>query len=461
MDLVRPLRILNLKALTIFSLLQIMLGKKKQSKSRRSNESHQQLMNLGLVPDEDNSDDEAALEAELQKLMYGGSKATKPKKRKSEPPAPDLDKMVAACMVDVSDDNEDGASEDDADLLNELAEFEDDDDDNEEEFEEEKPSAPPPNAKPKPHFVAPIAPPTSEASGVPNQCAGESLLTVIETRLEMYAVAEKKCKETGETSRARRFARGLATLTDLHRKIKTGKPIDENDIPPALASFPVTTPKEEVAPAEVEATPTRPAQVTPSPAAATPSPAMATPSPAKVISRPEQGNPILGEIAKKRERYKEFALTSKKEGDKSGAVWGLTAVKQCDELMQRVRNGENVELSALPTLPSEPQRTPISEPSRPPQPQPPTLERSFSRDAPIQIPDNPDDIPEANPVVVAKTADGRYLFINGYIFIYKQTTHFTISFVIPTFISIILPFVFRGPATKAGKVQTGRGQSQV
>jgi len=124
-----------------------------------------------------------------------------------------------------------------------------------------------------------------------------------------------------------------------------------------------------------------------------------------VISRPEQGNPILGEIAKKRERYKEFALTSKKEGDKSGAVWGLTAVKQCDELTQRVRNGENIELSALPTLPSEPQRTPTSEPSRPPQPQPPTLERSFSRDAPIQIPDNPDDIPEANPVVVAKTAD--------------------------------------------------------
>ena len=59
-----------------------MLGKKKQSKERRSNESHQQLLNMGLVPNNDDSDDDAALEAELQKLMYGGSKGTKPKKRK-------------------------------------------------------------------------------------------------------------------------------------------------------------------------------------------------------------------------------------------------------------------------------------------------------------------------------------------------------------------------------------------
>ena len=147
-------------------------------------------------------------------------KATKPKKRKSEPPpAPDLDKMVAACMADVSDDNDDDLDDqDDDDLLNELAEFEDDDDNDNEEDLIEKPT---PNVKPTPQFVEPIAPSTNEsASCVPNQCAGESLLSVIETRLEMYALAEKKAKETGETSRVRRFARGLTTLSDLRRKVK-------------------------------------------------------------------------------------------------------------------------------------------------------------------------------------------------------------------------------------------------
>ena len=87
------------------------------------------MLNMGLVPNNDDSDDDAALEAELQKLMYGGSKGTKPKKRKSEPVAPDLDKMVAACMADIPDDDDENASEDDADLLDELAEFEEDDDD--------------------------------------------------------------------------------------------------------------------------------------------------------------------------------------------------------------------------------------------------------------------------------------------------------------------------------------------
>ena len=55
-----------------------------------------------------------------------------------------------------------------------------------------------------------------------------------------------------------------------------------------------------------------------------------------MISKSAQENPILGELAKKREKYKEFALSSKKEGDKSGAVWGLTAVKQCDEMTRLI-----------------------------------------------------------------------------------------------------------------------------
>ena len=379
-----------------------MYGKKKQNKDRRSNDAHQQLLSMGLVPDNDNSDDEAALEAELQKLMYGGSKSAKPKKRKSEPPPPDLDKMVAACMADVSDDDNEDASEDDADLLNELAEFEDDNDDDDVEMPA---AAPPPKVEPrKPTYVAPIAPSSSASSCVPDQCAGQSLLSVIETRLEMYTTAEKNAKQSGETSRARRFGRGLATLKDLQRKVKAGKAVDENDIPPALASFPVTTPKEEVVP-EMEKPPSR---VVPAPTT-TPSSTVATPTAAvtTVTESPEKENPIFNELLKKRAEYKDFALNSKKEGNKSSAMLGLSGVKQCDELLQRAKNGETVQLDSLPNLTSEPQPVgaPQSQPGPSQPPPPPTLERSFSRDAPIQIPDNPEDIPEEKPVVVAKTAD--------------------------------------------------------
>ena len=360
-----------------------MLGKKKQSKERRSNESHQQLLNMGLVPNNDDSDDDAALEAELQKLMYGGSKGTKPKKRKSEPVAPDLDKMVAACMADIPDDDDD-ASEDDADLLDELAEFEEDDDDDEQ-VVVEPPASTHPTSKPKPHFVAPIAPTRSEETCPPDQCAGQSLLSVIETRIEMYAAAEKKAKQSGETSRARRFSRGLTTLGDMRRKIKAGKAVDENDIPPALSSFPVTTPKQEeflpVVEAEHERTPKN---------LTTPSEVLSS-----TVSTTEPANPIFNDLLKKRSEYKEFALASKKVGNKSDAMLGLSGVKQCDELMQRAKNGEIIDINILPSLKTAP-----SQPAPPP-----NIERSLSRETPIELPNNPEDIPLADPLVVAKTAD--------------------------------------------------------
>ena len=82
-----------------------------------------------------------------------------------------------------------------------------------------------------------------------------------------------------------------------------------------------------------------------------------------------------------------------------------------------------VEVSDLPPMPSEVKRTPTLPPSGEQTQQPPThpqtLERSFSRDAPIQIPDNPEDIPEANPIIVAKTADGMFGIFRYYLFLSK------------------------------------------
>ena len=74
----------------------------------------------------------------------------------------------------------------------------------------------------------------------------------------------------------------------------------------------------------------------------------------------------------KRNIYKEQALNAKKEGNLDQAKQNLVAVKKCDELIDRARNGEQVDLSFLSssdvpttTLPSK------------------TLERTISRDQPI------------------------------------------------------------------------------
>ena len=83
-------------------------GRQPKPSKRTSNERQRQLVNLGLVPDldgavsdDDNLDED--LEAELQNLMFAGSKTSKPQKRKAAPPPEvDLDAMVAACMADAN-----------------------------------------------------------------------------------------------------------------------------------------------------------------------------------------------------------------------------------------------------------------------------------------------------------------------------------------------------------------------
>ena len=197
--------------------------KKSARKSNAATREH--LVNLGLVPGDDLDDDEndEDLEAELNKLMYGNSKAVKPRKRKV--PEPNLEAMVAQCMVDIPSDAED--DDEDPDLLDELAQFEDDD--------EEEAAVP---VKPPPKLV-------KEEACQSNQCAGQSILATIEARIELYVTAEKRAKEAGDSAKSRRFSRGLATLMDQKKKVQAGKAINEDDIPPLISNSQVTSPQKE------------------------------------------------------------------------------------------------------------------------------------------------------------------------------------------------------------------------
>ena len=351
-----------------------MLGRNQKSKppkSRTSNERQRQLVNLGLVPDLDNDmgsvsdgdDNDAELEAELQSLMFSGSKANKPQKRKSaasQPPVADLDAMVAACMADVTSDSED--FEDDPELLNELAEYASNDEGDESE---------------------------QIHNDHDHGCAGQSLLAVIDDRIEMYVTAEKKAKEVGESSRARRFARGLATLSEQRRKIKNGKAINESDIPPAISNPNQSRTKASEQPPQPQpAISEQSPQLKPTEQPPT-RPVLQPPPPKPVASRPTPPKPtnshdssVKRELTEKRSYYKALALEAKAKGDKQNAILGVKGVKQCDELLQRFQAGHDVDLSFLVV---------------PQAPQPPTLQRAFSRDDPIDIPENPEDIPPPDP----------------------------------------------------------------
>ncbi|KAK6628058.1 hypothetical protein RUM44_010540 [Polyplax serrata] len=154
-------------------------------------------------------------EAELLRLLGGKGKRPVKKPTNADDNSP-IDVMAdITAEVDLGDEDVE-VDEDDPELLGELLELtqegeggeEIDDDENEESGSdaEEKPAG-----------------------------EGSDVLSIIKERLKMYKTAEAKAKENNESSRARRFSRGVKTLEDLLKKAKAGKPVSPNDIPPVIA----------------------------------------------------------------------------------------------------------------------------------------------------------------------------------------------------------------------------------
>lgn len=61
---------------------------------------------------------------------------------------------------------------------------------------------------------------------------------------------------------------------------------------------------------------------------------------------------FISNLKQKREQYKELALSGKRDGNKSLAMAGLQAVKQCDQMLLDANNGKIVSLDELPVIPN-------------------------------------------------------------------------------------------------------------
>ncbi|XP_045538223.1 coiled-coil and C2 domain-containing protein 1-like isoform X2 [Papilio machaon] len=276
------------------------------------------------------SDDDIDLEAELAAISGGG--ARRPKKP-APLPAANLDAMIAASLKDIPSDDEGSGDDDDPDLLSELKELAIEDDDD--------PSPPPRAARPAP------PPPGSTDS---------SVISVLQDRITNYSAAEKHAKESGESSRARRFGRGLKTLNDLLKQAKAGRPIKNEDIPPPVSLGKPASEQPAAAPDPVPSAPpmsppmSPPAPETKEPIIA-PEPTEPPPPPPRVESKeisPERQEG-LQIILRRKEEFKAAALSCKHSGDKALALEHLKVVKQFDLVLDAYRAGEEMNLNELPT----------------------------------------------------------------------------------------------------------------
>ena len=295
----------------------------------------------------------------MQQEEGGGARRKQPQQKKPAIPAANLDAMVADCMRDIPSDEEEGDEEggDDPDLMAELEEMR--------EMEEEMRS---PSAGKTISFPTAIEPigggggGGAAAASDSMEMAGGDLLTTLDSRIANYSEAKSQAESSGETSRARRFGRGLATLQEQRRRVLAGKGVDDADIPPAVIvrkrqEEPEKQVQEETeapaAPAPTPAAATLPAAVTtPAAAGAVPVPAP-TPTPAPVPApapAPAPADDDLSRLRQRREECKAAALAARGAGDKAGALAGLAAVKECDAIIAKLQSGEIQRVEALPEI---------------------------------------------------------------------------------------------------------------
>ncbi|XP_047222473.1 coiled-coil and C2 domain-containing protein 1A isoform X2 [Girardinichthys multiradiatus] len=334
---------------------------------------------LDLTPDAgmDGEGNDEDLEAELLSLVGGGGKGGRPQGKKGEGRSPvpmaEIERMADLCMKDLDDEDMGDEDLDDEDLLAELNEVLEDD-------EGDTPAPKLPAATPtipKVNVTSPTAP--SGASGL------ESCLL---ERIDMYQKAISNAKAAGETSKVRRYDRGLKTLQSMLTSVKKGKQINEEEIPPPVAiggtsntpaeSEPVKDretsgripsppsnqkPMRDLAPGALN---TKPRHLTPpqKPAAAvTPeTPAISPLTP----SQPDAQHSELKQAVLSRQReYKMAAIQAKQGGDIDLAKQHYLTAKKLNSLVEAVDRGEPVELSALPLPPVQQQSVPVPPQSSP------------------------------------------------------------------------------------------------
>ncbi|KAJ0050464.1 hypothetical protein NL108_003698, partial [Boleophthalmus pectinirostris] len=324
---------------------------------------------LDLNPDGgmDDGENDEDLEAELMNLVgSGGGGRPQPKKGDGRAPVAiaEIERMAALCMKDIDDEDVGDEDLEDEDLLAELNEVLED-------SEEETSSPTPPASTPSgPKFTVTSHSPASAPSG------GTGVESKLMERIQMYTTAISNAKAAGESSKVRRYERGLKTLQSMLTSVKKGKPISEEEMPPPVALGGKTSVLPEVVPAQevphpVDRSPSpynqKPSKEAPPPAYNT-KPQLTPPQNSAAASitpdtpaispltpsRPDAQDSELKQAVLSRQReYKLAAINAKQNGDINLAKQHYMVAKKMDAMLEALDKHEPFNMSALPPPPGQ------------------------------------------------------------------------------------------------------------
>ncbi|XP_073419703.1 coiled-coil and C2 domain-containing protein 1B isoform X2 [Dendrobates tinctorius] len=308
-------------------------------------------MMMGIPDDPDDGD----LEAELAALT-GGKAAPKAKPKGKAPlPMDHIEKMAQECMKD-SDaedgDDDDNDLEDDDDLLAELQEVVGEDEEEEEETSTSSDVVE--LAAPQQVEDTDPAPLLTSTLKSPSQASVGGLVQTLEERICNYKTAITNAKQSNESSKARRYERGLKTLESMFKAAKQGKPVIEEEIPPPVACGTSTTPAKASVVATEEEHPSQTEQIETLPTESASSQDQTERTEVSALAAEEQSEDDTKTVLTARQReYKMAALRAKQSGDLEKAKEYMKIVKKFSNVLEALESGQPVDLSQMPPAPND------------------------------------------------------------------------------------------------------------
>ncbi|XP_031368889.1 coiled-coil and C2 domain-containing protein 1-like isoform X2 [Apis dorsata] len=288
--------------------------------------------------DDDDNDD---LEAELAALTASDDNIGKSKQSASRklPKEKNLNVIVAENIKDINFEEELSDGENDPELLSELKMITSEEESSESMFPEKKENS--------------IIENIEQSKTQNDNISMENIIKLLQERLQLYQIAEKKAKQENELSRARRFNRGIKTLKELLNNVQVGKPINESDIPPQLPSHAIDETSANIL--ETNKTESTEENI------ATNMTDIILPEKIDIVEEPTSTKNIDEEALKllkdRQQEYKIAAIAWKRAGNMKEALQLLNIAKHFDIVISAVNKGETVDLSDMPLSPNIPDST--------------------------------------------------------------------------------------------------------
>ncbi|NWR62743.1 C2D1B protein, partial [Bucorvus abyssinicus] len=303
--------------------------------------------------------DDGDLEAELAAITGEKVKEGKSKPKGKTPlPMDHIEKMAAECMKDLNEDEGEEADDEDlekdTDLLAELQEVlgvEGETGNCEDETIAMEPSAAETENE-QPELQPQVGKSFMFLTTTSLPAVTSELQLTIEKRIANYRTAISNARESGESAKIRRYERGLKTLETMLAAVKKGKKINEEEMPPPVATgkssshLPQATGGElENAGDSVSVPPENKAE------SAADDEQKTSPEAHCFILTDLQNSSTRAILLMRQKEYKLAALKAKQQGDLEKAKEYMKAGKKFNVVLEALDSGQPIDLQNMPPSP--------------------------------------------------------------------------------------------------------------